>query len=76
MGMSVSTFWLIRFICLQNEIFLRYCCLDSIGVFGKEMSFIVIPEFSKNPCFLYCAGIFAENNIQKSKESQKANSCR
>lgn len=75
MSMSVSTFWLISIYMLTEWDFLRYCCLDSIGVLLKEMSFIVIPEFvAEVRVSSIVQSIFTENKIPKEQgvtESQQ-----
>lgn len=56
--------------------YVRYCCLDSIGVLLKEMSFIIIPEFVVETCVSFNEqGIFTENKIPEKQgvtESQTA----
>ena len=54
---------------------MRYCCLDSIGMLLKEMSFIIIPEFVAETCVSFIVrGVFTENKIPKEQgvtESQQ-----
>ena len=54
---------------------MRYCCLDSIGVLLKEMSFNVIPEFvAEIRVSSIVQSIFTENKIPKEQgvtESQQ-----